>query len=159
MPDSSAVLTAAHNHLTAAGLIRRPNNAGTPPPAFIEPSGGAPAPGERDGVENDDLLVVSLGSAELAEGPFDSYRRRVVVTFTYRSRSTSGLRRARALDAQIRRRLVEQHDHATGYLMDAGSPVPVQVLQASVYGGLGPVADDDDVRTERASYVLEVLAG
>lgn len=162
MPDSSAVLSALHGELQARGLVRRPSINGALPPAFVEPSGGPPAPGEREASESGMTgpatgLVVSLNASELPEGPFDSHRRRVVVAFTYRSRGTDGLRAGRALDAAIRSAIVKRADYGLGILLNAGA-TPLFVRQAVTYGGLGPVSDLDGVRTERSSYVLEVDA-
>jgi len=168
MPDTTYIVTALRNELELAGLIRRSTTAGPgvpagPPPALIEPAGGAPGPGDRfDERANTDTetageLVVTLRlSGDLAEGPFDSYRRRTVIDVIYRSSTTTGLKASRALDAAIRARLVERPDYGFGFTI--GGPTPLFVLQASIFGGLGPVSDEDGVRTELAKYALEVLA-
>lgn len=159
MPDSTRVLTALRNELVTAGLVRRPATAGALPPAFVEPEGGAPAPKEREAPETDGELVVTLRlSGELGEAPFDAYRRRVVIDVIYRSSSNLGLITGRGLDAAIRRRLVERADYGIGYTLDAAGTHPTQVLQAGIFGGLGPVSDVAGVRTELAKYALEVLA-
>lgn len=159
MPDASIVLTALRDELELAGLIRRPDNAGALPPAFVEPDDDAPAPGDREAPEDDTTLVVTIRlSGELSEPPFSSYRRRVVADVVYRSRTTRGLIRARALDAAIRARIVEQHDNAAGFMLGQGAAHATMVLQAGVYAGLSPVSNVNGTRTDRAAYVLEVLA-
>ena len=167
MPDSNAILTTLRQELITAGLVRRPSDAGNPglPPAHIEPVAGAPAPGEREAPEDDAELVLTLNlSSELAELPFDSYRRRTVVDVHYRSVTTHGLQRARTLDAAVRRRLVDgRPDYGFGWTMGAGAPAPyaagVLVLSSSVYGGLGPVSRDPGQGAhDLAKYVIEVQA-
>lgn len=162
MPDTTYIITALRNELEVAGLVRRTGTAGPgvpagAPPAHIEPPGGAPAPGERDDPETSGELVVTLRlSGDLAEGPFDAYRRRTVIDVVYRSTTTTGLKAGRALDQAIRGRLVNRPDYGFGFTI--GAATPLFVLQASIFGGIGPVSDVDGVRTELAKYALEVLA-
>lgn len=158
MPDSTVVLTALRDTLVAAGLVRRPGTTNsTLPPIHVEPSGGAPAPGGREAPEDHPTLVVTLRlSGEVAQGPTMALRRIIVVDLVYRSRTTAGLKAGRALDAAVRDALVERSDYGVG--LTIGTTQPVQVLQATVFGGLGPVSDVEDVRTDRAAYALEVLA-
>lgn len=159
MPDTNIVLTALRNELATAGLIRKPDVAGGLPPAFVEPRGGAPAPGEREAPETDGLLVLTIRlGGELSEGRFNAYRRRLTVDLIYRTRGTPGLQAGRALDAAIRKHLVGDHDtNALGFRLDEPD-LNVQVLESGVWAGLGPVSDVDDVRTDRSSLMLEVLA-
>lgn len=160
MPDSTRVLTALRNDLAgAAGLLRRPNDA-TPsaaPPAHIEPEGGAPAPLEREAPEDDATLVVTLRLS--ADTPTAPGRRAVGVDVIYRSRTTRGLMRARALDAAIRARLVDGSSYGQGITLDEGGPASTFALEVSAFAGIGPVSEEGGVRTERASYTVEVLAG
>jgi hypothetical protein len=160
MTDPTRLLTAMRNELELAGLVRRPNTAASVlPPMHVEPSGGAPAPGERKAPETDGNLVATIRlGGDLSEGPFNSYRRRTVIDVFYRSTGTDGLKAGRALDAGIRARLVERADYAQGYTLDAGGPASTLILSASVFGGIGPLSDLNGVRTDLAKYVLEVLA-
>lgn len=160
MPDPNVTLTALRDELVAAGLVRRPGVAGPLPPLFVEPMGGPPAPGEREGSEaGDDLVATLRHSGELAAGFAGSGRRTIIAELTYRSRGTPGLKAGRELDAAIREALVERADYGLGLTLGASGPRPVLVLQASVFAGLGPVSDLEGVRTERAAYALETLAG
>lgn len=153
MTDVNEIATAIHEELTAAGLVRRPGDAGPLPPLIIEPRGGAPAPGDRDAPEDDPSLVVTLTfSGDISEGPLDGYRRRSVFDFRYRSAGTAGLKRARTLDAAIRARLVDRY----GWTM--GTDHPVYVLSSSMFGGLGKIAVRPDGTDEAAKYVFEVHA-
>lgn len=156
--STTRLLTALRNELEGAALIRRPSTVGALPALHVEPRDGPPAPGEREAPETTGELVVTLRlSGELAEPARDAYRRRVVVDVIYRSIGTAGLIAGRALDAAIRARLVERDD-PLGYTLDAGGTHPTFLLDAQVWGGLGPVADTAGVRTEQAKYLLEAFA-
>jgi hypothetical protein len=161
VPSPTDVLTALRVDLIAAGLIRRPSEAGTLPPAHVEPAEGAPAPGEREGIEDDPELVVTLmHSGDFGEEPQDSYRRRAIIDVRYRSRGGTGLRRAAMLDQAIRARLTgPERNYGRGYLLADGS---TYVHQAQQYGGFGPIDRALDGTTPRftngAKYLLETLA-
>jgi hypothetical protein len=158
MPDPTIVATSLRNELEAAGLIRRPNAPGALPPLHVEPL-AAPAPGERESPETDGELVATLRlSSEPTLGPYDAWRRVLVFDVVYRSSTTAGLIAGRALDAAVRRRLVDRDDYGFGFVLNAGGPRPVYVLSLSIYGGLGPVGVVDGIRTEVAKYALEVYA-
>ena len=167
MPDSTAILTALRDELVTEGLVRRATTAGAqsstpaPPPCHVEPI-APPAPGEREGDEDDATLAVSLRlSSTFGELPFDSYRRRVVIDVVYRSKTTDGLKRARALDAAIAEAIVNRPDYGQGWVMGSGgsSGSPVFVLSSSIYGGLGPVSRDaSQGATDVAKYLFEVKA-
>lgn len=154
MADASAVLTAFRDFLVAQGLVRKPGVTGALPPLHVEPRGGAPAPGQRDAPEDNATLVVTARlSGEVTQGPMDTTTRVVVIDVIYRSLGTAGLKAGRALDASIRNRVVERNDYGVGFAMGG-----LSVIQARIAGGLGPVSEDGDVRTERAAYYIEVLA-
>lgn len=150
------VLTALRNELVAAGIVRKPANAGALPPMHVEPRGGAPAPGEREAPEDDPDVVVTISlSGDLAEAPF-APTRRTVVDVRYRSKGNTGLIKARKVDAAIRARLVNNASYGLGYLLDAAGAAPLLVLQASVFAGLGRISNDPDQGfDELAKYALE----
>lgn len=159
MPDASAVLTAFRAELVEAELVRRPSEA-TPagaPPMHVEPREGAPAPGEREGVEDDPGLVLSLfHGGDLAEDLFDTYRRRTVAEVRYRSATNADLRRAMALDAAVRA-------HFTGYERQYGTGFTIAgglfVLSFGVLGGFGPISRSREAGFVNGSrFVLEVAA-
>ena len=159
MPDSTAVLSALRDELELAGLIRRPAAGGDLPPLFVEPRTGPPAPGEREGTEaGTDLAVTLRLSTEGTARAGEAFVRLVIVDLIYRSTGTGGLKRGRELDAAIRARLVETAGYGTGVTLAEGQPSAVHVLELAVFGGLGPVDLDGDVRTDQAKYSLEVLA-
>lgn len=158
MPDSSAVLTALRNELVAAGLgVRKASVAGSGYPIHVEPLEGAPAPGERNAPEdNADLVISILVSTEFGEESQNTYRRRTVIDFRYRSRGTAGKKAAAAVDAAIRQYLTTQGAYGTGWGMDDNA---VYVLSVAVFGGFGPIARSKaEGYTDGAKYVLETLA-
>lgn len=140
--DAGAVLTAFREELIAAGLVRRPSAAGAQPPAHIEPLEGAVAPGDRSGVEDDGELVVSLfhsGDLSEATGYDAATRRRTVIDVRYRTPTNAGERRAMALDAGIRGRLIRPETNY-GYGFELGTAGALWVAQAALWGGLGPIS-------------------
>lgn len=156
--DSTDVLTALRNELETAGLVRDANTAGSLPPLFIEPE-AAPAPGEREGTENDQNLMVSADlDVTLGAGPFEAGRPRIVIRLRYRARTTIGVIRARRLDAAIVNRIANRPDGGLGWVMDEGGTHPVLVLSCQVYGGLGKIGvTEDGVVDQVARYMFEVL--
>lgn len=159
MPDSTAVLTAFRDELELADLIRRPSAAGPLPPMHVEPAKGPPAPGEREAPEDHPSLVVTLRlSTEGSVRAGAAFIRTIIADVIYRSTGTAGLKAGRALDAAIRARLVQTAGYGTGITLAEGTPTAMHVLELAVFGGLGPVDIDGDVRTDQAKYSLEVLA-
>jgi hypothetical protein len=124
--------------LVAAGLVRRPSEAAPDaPPLHIEPADGAPAPGEREGVEDDDALVLSVFVSELAETNFDgALRRRAILELRYRPFDQAALMDAQALDAAIRARLLDPARNY-GYGFDLGG---IYCHQATPFAGLSTIA-------------------
>jgi hypothetical protein len=97
-------------------------------------------------------------SAARRNTSFDTYRRRVQADLTYRSRTTAGLMRARALHVAIDAALVNRPDYGFGVILDQGGSFELRLLQASVWAGLGRVSNTlEDGYRERAAYILEVL--
>lgn len=161
MTSPNELLTALRVHLIEAEIVRHPDTVDDDlHPCFVEPHGGAPAPGDMTGAQNDDKLILSLMfSTTIAEGAFDTYRRRFAIDFRYRSRGTAGLKAGRDLDAAIRQELINRPDFGYGYTLAEGESAQLFVLQASEFGALSTLSmDDDDGRTENAKYVFEVPA-
>lgn len=158
MPDAGAVLTAFREELVAAGLVRRPSEAGAAPPAHIEPLEGAVAPGDRAAPENDAELVVSIfHSGDLSEpnGYEAAQRRRTVIDVRYRASTNAGERRIMALDGAIRARLINPATNY-GYGFVIGTAAPLSVYQAALWGGLGLVQRGAGVGLDFvAKYLIE----
>jgi hypothetical protein len=171
VPGVTEVLTAFRADLVAAGLVRRasdPRAAGaTPPPPMVnEPPEGPPGPGDDlgDGLTGDPELVLSLiGSGEVS--PANSYDAAVARTITldvrYRSRTAAALRRAEALDAAIRARLIRpETNYGYGFTLAEGTPAAILVQAVGIFAGFSPVnrsrAGGYD---HRASYAVTVTPG
>lgn len=159
MTDPTAVLTAFREELIEADLVRRPSAAGARPPMHVEPIEGAVGPGDREGVEDDAELVVSIfagGDLAEADGYDAATRRRTTIDVRYRSASSSALRRAFALDAAIRGRLIRPETNY-GYGFELGSAAPVWAQAVGVWGGLGPLGRGKGVGFDHvAKYLVEV---
>jgi hypothetical protein len=140
MPTVDDVLRAFRAELVAADLVRLPGVAGAEPPAHIEPLEGAPAPGEREGVEDHpDITVTLQHGTDLAEpdGYAAAARRRTTIDVIYRARTASAFVAARAIDAAVRARLFRSATNY-GYGFELGlPPVAIWVHEAGVWGGLG----------------------
>lgn len=160
MPDIAATLTAFREHLIAADLVRRPSEA-TPdaPPCHIEPQDGAPAPGEREGVEDDQALTVSLFGTELGETNFDAgLRRRVLIELRYRPADNAALRTAEGLDTAIRGELI-QPATSYGYGFELGTAAVLLCHQATLFAGLSTLSRGRDVAYDlTAKWLIEVPA-
>ena len=158
MPDDSAILTAFREELLAAGLVRRPGDAGALPPAHGERRGGTPAPGEGEGTEvHADLVIGIRASGELAEGTGyeTAQRRRLVVDVTYRSAGAAGSKLAFSVDAGIRARLFRPETNY-GYGFMLGTAAAIFAHQVALFGGLGLIGENEQGVTDRlAKYVIE----
>jgi hypothetical protein len=168
MADTNAVLTAFRAELITAGLVRRPSEAGAAgvPPMHIEPVDGPPAPGEREGIEDDPELVLTLDlSSEVAgaRGYETALELVAIVDVHYRTvgagpgkNPSAALRRARGLNAAITARLIRP---ATNYGIgfDLGG---LLVLEVNEFAGYGRVsADRERGYHDLAKYVVKVPRG
>lgn len=157
MTSVDYVLSALREELVDAGLVRRPSEsipAGVPP-CHIEPVEGAPAPGEREGIEDDAELVLSLfASGVLGEGAFDAgYRRRVVLDLRYRAASSAAYRRAMALDAAVVGWLIRPAtNYGHGFTIGVASPLLVH--EAAVFGGFGRLGSSREAGYDAVSKLL-----
>lgn len=153
MADVTAILTAFRAELDAAGLVRRPTTDDARPPLVVEPLEGPPGPGDDlgDGLYGDPDLVLSLlHSGELA--PTNGYgaatERVYTVDVRYRSKTASALRRAEALDAAIRDRLIRpETNYGYGFVLAEGAAGALFVTMVGVFGGFGPIS-----RSRAAGY-------
>jgi hypothetical protein len=85
--DQAALLEAIRSYLVSLGHVRLPTVAGTAPPLWLAPEGGAVAPGDKQGVENDPDLVLSVfHTGGIAGEPFYSWVRRDTVDIWLRCR-------------------------------------------------------------------------
>ena len=104
MADASDLLEQLRAHLIAEGIARHPDAGGPLPPLWIQPEGGAPAPGDKSGVQNHaDLVVTAQFTGGLAAPRYASDRRRDTVDFWLRARRAPFAMEA---EAQLRGELV-----------------------------------------------------
>jgi hypothetical protein len=158
MADVSEVLTAFRAELVAAAIVRRPSETGTaggPPPMHLSPIDGPPAPGQREGVENDPDLVLSLlyaGDVAAPSGYDAAQRQRIILDVRIRARDTTARRRGMAVASAITGRLIRpETNYGYGFMLGGR-----RVLEVSAEGG-GPVSSSlaagfDDL----AKYRIEV---
>lgn len=155
MADVAQVLTAFRAELIAAGLVRRPTDAGAAPPMVIMPAEGAPAPGEAEGIVDTGLILSILHGGNLSEatGYEAAQRRRVVVDVRYRSKINADLRAAMALDVAVINRLIRPAtNYGYGFVMGG-----LFVHAVGVWAGLGPVSSSKGQGfDEVAKYLVEV---
>lgn len=154
MADVNAVLTAFRAELDAAGLIRRPStDDAARPPMLIEPLEGPPGPGDDlgDGLYSDPELVLSLlhsGELTPANGYGAATERVYTLDVRYRSKTAAALRRAEALDAAIRDRLIRSEtNYGYGFVLADATPAALLVTMVGVFGGFGPIS-----RSRAAGY-------
>lgn len=165
MADVTAILSAFRVALIDAGLVRRASEADPvgKPPMHVEPLEGPPAPGEREGTENDPELVTSLlHGGDLSEVGYDAaIQRRAVVDVHYRTvgagvagvSPSAALRKAVELDAAIRNLLIRPETNY-GYGFDLGD---LRVHQVATWAGFGQVSRSRAAGYHhKASYVVIV---
>lgn len=161
--DDARILTAFREELIAAGLVRRPTEAGPavgpPYPMRIESAEGAAAPGELgDGEHDHDELVITL-TLDGDVAPVNNYdantRRRAVLNLAYRSAGNTALQKAMALDAAITARLISPATNY-GYGFNLGTVAAIFAHEAGVFGGFGPVSRGRGVAFHHAAkYLVE----
>lgn len=87
MADAAQLMEAFREELVDAGIARAPTVAGPLPPVWLAPEGGANAPSDKQGVENNNDLVLSVFYAGgQAMRPFESFWRRSTVDVVFRAR-------------------------------------------------------------------------
>lgn len=142
MADVSQIMGAFRAHLIDAGIVRRPSEPGPEPPMFVSPIDGAPAPGEREGVENNAALMLSLlYSSDVA--PATAYDAAIsgrhVLDVRYRSASAEARRMGMALSAEVTRSLINPStNYGYGFMLGG-----LWVLEVNVAGG-GPISSSAD---------------
>lgn len=146
------LLTSIRDYLAEKNLGRDPRVAGPAPPVWREPRDGAVAPGEMEGDENDDDLVISI--YKTGGVPLDVFeeavKRQDSVDFFIRSRTA-----ALALDYEPGLTL--------GFVRDEAAPVPrtnwnmagLQVIESKLWRPLQPIDRGEQGYTYVVSYLFE----
>jgi hypothetical protein len=115
MPSNKDLLGAFRQHLVDQGLVRKASVAVPGKrPVFVEPADGAPAPGEREGVENDDVTMISLFvGGDIAGAAFEGFIAKSTIDVRYR---THDAQEVLDLAAAVRLAIVDQWDWLMGGL-------------------------------------------
>lgn len=86
------LLTGFRDHLIAQGLVRKPSVPGAHPPMWSEPKLGVPAPGEKQGTEDDASRVLGVFySSGVAPRAYESGYRSDYVDVYFRSKEPTDL--------------------------------------------------------------------
>lgn len=149
VPD---LLTAIRDYLATENLGRDPRVAGSTHPIWREPRDGAIAPGEKNGDENDNDLVISIYlTGGVPQGYFeDAVWRKDSVDFFLRSRTAA---------------LAFEYEPALtlAFVRDDSAPVPrtnwnmagLQVIESSLWRPLQPIDRGEQGYTYVVSYLFE----
>lgn len=139
------LLPALRDHLVAQGIVRVPGIAGAAPPLWLEPPGGAPAPGEGQPLTcGVDAVVRADITGGIPPGRYGSWGRRPIVSIRFRVLDPE---RAHELEAAIRAQLNDRRN----WLM-AG----LQVIESMVWREIQPVGSDGQVLDFLAGYLFQI---
>lgn len=157
------LLTHFRDFLIAGDLVRDPRvEAGDPPepPFWRQPREGAIAPGEKDGIEADDGLVISAFITDTAPSSVveDPYWRKDVVTI--RLRSAAGAQgnavwgSKAVLDFEWRMRALLLGDHAGQ--RDGFEMAGLSVISLQLWRGLSFIGSDDQGFDYSTGYIVQL---
>ncbi len=87
MANAADLVDQVRAHLVALGLVRLPDVPGDEPPVWLHPEGGAIAPGDKSGAQDDANLVLSvIRPTGMASRPMEAWLRRDIVEVWLRAR-------------------------------------------------------------------------
>lgn len=88
MATTENLLDAVRSHCLAQGIARPAYQAvANLPPLYLQPEDGAPAPGDKTGVEaNADLVLSAFHSGGIAAQPYEEFLRKDIIEFWLRAR-------------------------------------------------------------------------
>lgn len=136
-PTSPDLLDNLRQFLINQGLVRDPRDAtqqGVLPPLWIAPRHGCPAPGQTEGLgdnETDQNLVLAINDAtDIPPGRYEGFLRHAHVEIVYRGRTSKPVK---ALENQIRAVINDKR----GWTM-----VNVPVNESLLFRGLQPLGSD-----------------
>lgn len=147
MPNNAQILSAFRQELVDRSLVRKPPSAGSAPPMFIEPEGGAPAPGEKSGVENDAELILTVKSGgDIPSPTYSGFIRDTTIDCYFRAARGKAMRPMQ-LEPVINAAIVDQWAWTMG---------GIYVLESSLYSGLQEVRlAEGDGTTWVAKYRIQ----
>lgn len=157
MPSAKTMLLQAFQaDLTAAGLARRPGVAGSAPPLWMEPSDGAPAPGEKAGVENDAGTVLTVFAPDEVLGG-GNWQQQHEIDVWVRTKGNGAVTRAYDVEQAIRDRIIGADEFRIDFDLAPGTPQAMRIIEARVYAGLRRLGSDPEQGyTHLVSYALTV---
>jgi hypothetical protein len=130
MPNQAQLLDAFRKELIALDLVRRPPVAGSEYPLFVEPEGGAPAPGEREGTEdNADMILTAKSGGDIPSAAFSGFIREATIDLYLRAAKGKAMLPMQ-LEPQINAAIVDKWAWTMGGLY---------VLESGLYAGLQEV--------------------
>ena len=135
MPNTKDVLTNLRQHLVNQGVVRKASTAGSLPPMFVELPEGAPAPGEREGAENDaEIMVTVFAGGDIPHRFGEGTLFKSTVDVHYRTAANKA-QRALDLDASIRSQMV---DPILGVKLN-WTMATLLVIESRIWAGLQPI--------------------
>lgn len=144
--DEQVLLSGFRNYLVAQGLVRKPSVAGAVPPLWIEPQDGVPAPGEKQGTEDDAHRVLGVFyTAGLAPRPYEKEYRTRFVDVVYRTKEVGDLGATFVLNQAIFNAIVDKRNW---------SMAGVQILESLEWRALQRVSSDPQGYLHSVGYVF-----
>lgn len=142
MSTVTDLLTAFRNELVAEQLVRKASQANPAgrPPMFVQLDGGAPAPGEREGVENDPELITTIFAGGDFPPATDGALRRSTVDLRYRT-APGKAPRAFNLDALVCAHIADQDQDGYAARYD-WTMAGLYIVESRVWTALQPIRTD-----------------
>jgi hypothetical protein len=142
------LLAAMRDHLIAQGIVRKPSVVGSAPPLWVEPALGTPAPGEGQGVEvGDELVLASFLTGGIAPDPYGSWHRQVIVDMRLRAKRDRPYL-AEDVELAITKALIDRRDW-----MMAG----LYVVESEQWRALQRLGSDEQGYEYVCAYTFELL--
>lgn len=149
------LLQAVAADLSLAGITRTPATADPGrPPLWVEPDAGAPAPGDKDGVENDVATVLTLYYSGGLVG--QRWERQATVDLFIRVKGTRPMVRAQDLDERIRDRLLGDDEFRVDFLLAPTTAAELRIIEARLWSELTPIDRNPEAYTYKTSYWFQL---
>jgi hypothetical protein len=146
------LLNAMQAELIAQGIARKPSVAGAPPPMFLEPPLGVPAPGEGQAPMLDANLVLGTFMVNgIAPGPLASWHRQPIVDLRIRAARDKAYL-AEDIELAVTKALIDRRD----FLLGTGG-AQLHVIECLQWRALQRLGSDEQGTEFVTSYVFELL--
>lgn len=148
MSDATVLLAQLRAHLVGLGLAREPQTAGAAHPLYLQPRDGAPAPGDKPGVERDtELVLTAMWTGEVGLPPRERFRRIDTVDVWLRGRTAPA---ALDYEAVLRAQLHDRRAWTMGTL---------PITESLLWRPAQPLGSDAGGYVFIVSYSFEYLTG